>query len=95
MSDQSQNPNTRFFLDRKHRGRGVASAALAGALSEISRLGGGSVEAYAEDFNGRQVSTSLPYMYNGLDAMFERHGFARISRLGKNHWFMTRVVSGE
>lgn len=76
---------TCFFVDRKYRGRGVATAALTGALEEIARLGGGIVEAYPEDFNGRAVSKSLPYMYNGLVSMFERRGFERICPLGKHH----------
>jgi len=32
---------TCFFVDREHRGAGVAGAALAGALEAIGRLGGG------------------------------------------------------
>src|SRR6478672_3692974 len=35
---------TCFFVDRACRGRGVASCALGGALEEIARLGGGTVE---------------------------------------------------
>jgi len=35
---------TCFFVDKEHRGKGVAAAALAGALHEIARLGGGTVE---------------------------------------------------
>jgi GNAT superfamily N-acetyltransferase len=35
---------TCFFVGRTHRHRGVADTALAGALEEIVRLGGGSVE---------------------------------------------------
>jgi GNAT superfamily N-acetyltransferase len=35
---------TCFFIHRKQRRRGVATAALAGALDEIARLGGGTVE---------------------------------------------------
>lgn len=83
---------TCFFVDRKHRGRGVSSVALSAALGEIARLGGGTVEAYPEDFNGREVSKSLPYMYNGLTSMFERWGFERVCRLGKHHWIVRKVV---
>jgi len=35
-----------FVTDKKHRGRGVASAALAAALESIRSKGGGVVEAY-------------------------------------------------
>jgi GNAT superfamily N-acetyltransferase len=36
---------TCIFVDRKHRGQGIARAALEGALEQIARLGGGVVEA--------------------------------------------------
>ena len=86
-------PNWRitcFFVDRRHRRSGVASAALAGALDEIARLGGGTVESYPEDSEGRSVSAS--FLHNGTVAMFERHGFERTRRLGKHHWVVSTVV---
>jgi GNAT superfamily N-acetyltransferase len=82
---------TCFFVDRAYRRRGVASIALAGALQEIARLGGGTVESYPEDIEGRSVSSS--FLHNGTVAMFESHGFERTRRLGKHHWVVTKVVS--
>jgi hypothetical protein len=81
---------TCFFSHRKHRRRGVASAGLAGALDEIARLGGGTVESYPEDTEGRKVSAS--FMHNGSVAMFEQQGFERVRRIGKNHWVVAKVV---
>jgi GNAT superfamily N-acetyltransferase len=81
---------TCFFVDRRHRRSGVASAALAGALEEIARLGGGTVESYPEDAEGRSVSAS--FLHNGTVSLFERHGFERTRRLGKHHWVVTRAV---
>jgi len=81
---------TCFFVDKAYRGQGVASAALAGALKEIARLGGGTVESYPEDVEGR--STSSAFLHNGTLAMFERQGFKRTHRLGKNHWVVVRKV---
>ena len=81
---------TCFFIDRDYRGKGVAAAALEGALHEIARLGGGTVESYPEDAEGRSVSSS--FLHNGTLAMFERQGFQRDRRIGKNHWVVTRVV---
>ena len=81
---------TCFFIDRDHRGRGAAAAALDGALHEIARLGGGAVESYPEDAAGRSASSS--FLHNGTLAMFERQGFRRDRRLGKNHWVVTKVV---
>ena len=83
---------TCFFVDRAYRGQGVASAALEGALQEIARLGGGSVEGYPEAVEGRTVSGA--FLYSATASMFERLGFERTRRLGKNHWVVARVVPG-
>lgn len=81
---------TCFFVDRNHRHRGVAGIALEGALRAISRLGGGTVESYPEEIDGRSVSSS--FLHNGTVSMFESRGFQRSRRLGKRHWVVTRVV---
>lgn len=84
---------TCFFVDKAYRGKGVAAAALEGALNEIARLGGGTVESYPEDAAGRSVSSS--FLHNGTVSMFEKQGFALGRRLGKNHWVVTKVVAGK
>lgn len=84
---------TCFFVDREHRGQGVASLALEGALNEIARLGGGTVESYPEDVEGR--STSGSFLHNGTLSIFERLGFRRMRRLGKNHWVVSKVVQAQ
>ena len=81
---------TCLFVDREHRRGGVAAAALAGALREIERLGGGAVESYPEDTTGRRPSAS--FLHNGTLALFERHGFERVRPLGKRHWVVARSV---
>ena len=81
---------TSFFVGRTHRHRGVADAALAGALAEIARLGGGLVESYPEDTTGRKDSGS--FRNNGTVAMFERHGFIRSRQIGKHRWVVTQVL---
>jgi GNAT superfamily N-acetyltransferase len=81
---------TCFFVDRDHRHQGVASAALDGALREIARLGGGSVESYPQDVEGKSVSGSFPY--NATVSMFEGCGFQRVRRLGKTHWVVAKKV---
>ena len=81
---------TCFFVDREYRGKGVAAAALKGALREIARLGGGIVESYPEDVEGRKISSS--FLHNATVSLFERHGFRRTRRLDTNHWVVTKVV---
>ncbi|MFD9000147.1 GNAT family N-acetyltransferase [Streptomyces sp. NPDC059582] len=82
---------TCFFVARGHRRAGVAAVALEGALGEIARLGGGTVESYPEDVEGRTVSAS--FLHNGTVSLFESHGFRRTRRLGKHHWVVVRTVS--
>ena len=84
---------TCFFVDKGYRGRGVALAALKGALQEIARQGGGTVESYPEEVAGRSVSAS--FLHNGSISMFEHEGFERTRSIGKNHWVVTKVVSAE
>lgn len=81
---------TCFFVDKAWRGQGVAARALAGALEQIARLGGGRVESYPEDVHGRKVSGS--FLYNSRLEMFEHQGFERLRPLGKNHWVVGKVV---
>lgn len=81
---------TCFFVDKAHRHRGVAAAALGGALEQIAELGGGTVESYPEDVTDRSVSSS--FLFNGTVAMFEALGFERDRKIGKDHWVVRRIV---
>lgn len=81
---------TCLFTGRAHRGKGVAAAALQGALADIARLGGGLVEAFPEDTEGRKASAS--FLYNGSLAMFEAAGFTRARQIGKHKWVVNRRV---
>jgi GNAT superfamily N-acetyltransferase len=82
---------TCFFVDKDYRGKGVCSAALAGALDEIARLGGGRVESSPEDVADRKVSGS--FLYNSRLNMFEQQGFQRLRPLGKHHWLVAKMVA--
>ncbi len=81
---------TCFFVDRDYRGKSIASIALEGALNEIARLGGGTVESYPQEVEGQSPSGS--FLYNATVSIFERQGFQRTRRLGKNHWVVTKVI---
>jgi GNAT superfamily N-acetyltransferase len=81
---------TCFFVDRGHRRQGVAAAGLAGALEEIARLGGGTVESYPDEVEGARTSAS--FLHNGTVAMFERQGFERTRRIGKTRWVVRKVL---
>lgn len=81
---------TCFFVDGKCRNRGVAAAALDGALREISRLGGGTVESCPQETDGRAMAESA--LYTGTLSMFESHGFERVRPLGRDRWVVTKTV---
>lgn len=81
---------TCFFVSRRHRGKGVAAAALDGALAEIVRHGGGVVESYPDV--EEEAKLARGFGHNGTVAMFERRGFERQRRIAKNRWVVVRRV---
>jgi GNAT superfamily N-acetyltransferase len=81
---------TCFFSGKGYRGKGVAAAALASALAQIKALGGGRVEAYPEDTEGRKASAA--FLFNGALSTFERQGFNRSRQIGKHKWVVTKIV---
>jgi GNAT superfamily N-acetyltransferase len=81
---------TCFFVDRRYRRQGVSTVALHGALDLIASAGGGVVEAYPQDTDGKQITAS--FLYNGTRSQFERAGFTYSRPKGKNHCVMTTTV---
>jgi len=81
---------TCFFTGKGLRGRGVADAALGGALTEIARHGGGVVEDYPEETDDRKVAGS--FLHTGPMAAFENHGFTRSRPISPHRWVVTRHV---
>ena len=65
---------TCFVVDKQYRRRGVAGAALKGALEAIRKRGGGLVEAYPVS----ETDQGSDYMYSGTVTMFEKAGFKTI-----------------
>jgi GNAT superfamily N-acetyltransferase len=82
---------TCFFVDRNYRRRGVAAVALEGALGLIAQAGGGVVEAYPQDTQGKRTSAS--FLYNGTRSLFEKAGFSFERTKGTKNCVMRRTVS--
>ena len=82
---------TCFFVDRDHRRRGVAEAALQGALALIAAAGGGTVDSFPNDVQGKKTSSS--FLHNGTRTMFERAGFEFLRPLGTKKCLMRRQVA--
>lgn len=81
---------TCFFTGKGKRGRGVAQAALGGALVEIARCGGGTVEGYPEETDDRKVAGS--FLHTGPMSAFENHGFTRTRPISPHRWVVTLSV---
>jgi hypothetical protein len=75
-------------VDKKYRRRGVTEAALRGAVDLIAKAGGGVVEGYPHDNEGKKVSV----LYNGTRSLYERAEFSYVRPKGTRNCVMRRVV---
>lgn len=82
---------TCFVVDKRHRGQGVARAALEGALDQIARAGGGRVEAISEMTAGRTAQSR--FLGCATVELFEQYGFQRVRQVGKHAWIVSRLLS--
>jgi hypothetical protein len=80
-----------MFTGKGHRRQGVARAAVAAALAAIEEAGGGLVEAYPEQLEGRGEQRGS-YLHTGPEDLFEAFGFERDRRIAKWRWVMRRRV---
>ena len=77
---------TCFWVDRRHRNRGVASAGLKAALNAIRKKGGGLVEAYPAKRKG------FPADWFGTLSMFKSEGFAVVAPFGKSNALVRKTI---
>jgi GNAT superfamily N-acetyltransferase len=80
-----------IFTGKGHRREGVARAALTAALAEIKEAGGGLVEAYPEQVEGREPQRGA-YFHTGPENLFAELGFERDRLIAKWRWVMRRRV---
>jgi GNAT superfamily N-acetyltransferase len=81
---------TCIFVDKRHRGQGIARAGLEGALAQIAELGGGLVEAISETTAGREAQSR--FLFSATVELFEEHGFTRGRQVGKHAWIVSRNI---
>jgi hypothetical protein len=81
---------TCIFVDKNYRKKTLSFFALNGALELIKDLGGGVVESYPQDTQGRKISNS--FLYNGTKEIFEKAGFNYEGKKGKNHCIMRKTI---
>ena len=70
-----------IFVDKRHRRRGVARAAIGGALEQIAAGGGGLVEVVAETTEGRIAQDR--FLFSATVELLEEQGYTRIRQVGK------------
>lgn len=80
---------TCIFVDKKYRRKGITELALRGAVDLIALAGGGVVEGYPHDTDGKRVSV----LYNSTRSLYERAGFSYVRPKGQRNCVMRRVVA--
>ena len=83
---------TCIFVDRACRRKGVAAAALRGALELIAKAGGGVVEGYPHDIpEGKKISST--FLYNATRSVYEQAGFTYQRPKGKGNCVMIATIA--
>lgn len=81
---------TCIFVDKNFRKQGLARLALEGALLLMTQKGGGIVESYPQNTQGKKISSS--FLYNGTESLFSTCGFTWVNKKGKNHTIMRKSL---
>lgn len=81
-----------LFTGNGHRGRGVARTGVMAALDAIAAAGGGRVEAYPEQVEGRPPQRGS-YLHTGPETLFSELGFVRDRQIAKWRWVMRKQVA--
>lgn len=81
---------TCVYVDPKHRGQGLATAAIQGAIELIAQQGGGLVEAISETTVGRVAQGR--FLFTATAEHLEDLGFTRVRQVGKHAWILTLAV---
>ena len=82
---------TCIFVDRDYRRKGVAAVAVRGALGLIAKAGGGVVEGYPHDLQGKKMRSQ--FLYSATRSLFEEVGFSYERPKGKKNCVMRMTVS--
>jgi GNAT superfamily N-acetyltransferase len=73
-----------------HRGRGIGTTLLQGAVDHARRNGAAVAEGFPVDTDGAKVDTTMAYV--GVRLLFERAGFAYAGRTGSTSAGFPRLV---
>ena len=82
---------TCFFVDKAYRRKGVAAAALRGALDLIAQAGGGVVEGSPREIAEKKVSSS--FLHSATRTLVEQAGFTYERPKGKFNCVTTATIA--
>lgn len=71
----------------------MARAAVTAALAAIREAGGGLVEAYPEQLDGRGPQRGA-YLHTGPESLFAQFGFTRERQIANWRWVMRLRIEG-
>jgi len=74
---------TCIFVDRDYLRKGIAAEAVRGALDLIAKAGGGGVEGYPHDLQGKEIRSQ--FLYSATRSLFEEVGFSYERPKGKGN----------
>ena len=81
-----------FFVDRRHRGRGLTVSLLEAAAEHVRGRGGELLEGYPVE--PRKDRAPDVFVYHGLAAAFRRAGFHEVARRSETRPIMRRELIG-
>jgi GNAT superfamily N-acetyltransferase len=81
-----------IFTGSKHRGKGVARAAVTAVIEAVRAEGGGLLEAYPEQEEDRKPQRGA-YFHTGPESLYADLGFERQRRIAKWRWVMRLDVA--
>jgi hypothetical protein len=76
-------------VDKRYRRKGLTLVAPRGAVDLIAEAGGGVVEGYPHDNDGKKMSV----LYNGTRSLFQQSGFSYVRPKGTRNCVMRKEVS--
>lgn len=79
-----------FFVRKDHRGRGLSSALIEGAVEHARRAGARLVEAYPVE--PRQTPMPAVFAYTGIASAFRKAGFTEVARRSATRSIVRRAV---
>lgn len=77
VDDQEVWSVTCFFVEKKHRRKGITIELLKAAVRHVKKQGGTIVEGYPVDVSGNQADT---FVYTGTASAFKKAGFVEVAR---------------